>query len=108
DRRADGRLRAGGYPVRVPDGPSALQGPDGAGDADAGGGRGSGAAPSAEHDGATGPGNHLPEVLAEGPGPALPDCARTGGGPTAVPGRRADPGAAGEMAGARVALVPAE
>ena len=41
------------------------------------------------------PGDDLPEVPAEGAGPALRDGAALGRGPAAVPGRRADPGAAG-------------
>ena len=53
------------------------------------------------------PGDDLSEVPAEGAGQALRHGRGSGGGPAALPGRRADPGAAGGPPGARLSNGPA-
>ena len=94
DHDGDRRLRPGGDPLRAADRPAAVPGRLGAGDARAGAGPAAGAAVAAQPPGGPRPGDDLPEVPGEGPAAAV----RLGGGagrrPGAVPGRRADPGAA--------------
>ena len=100
DRAGDGRVRAGGDPVRVPDGPAAVQGADGAGHADAGlVGRPRAAAAVAAEDAARS-GDDLSEMSGEAAGPALRDGGGAGGRPGAVGGGRAGAGAAA-VAGVR-------
>ena len=65
------RLCPGSDPVRVPDGPAAVQGGHAAGHPAAGGQRRAGAAAAAQPAGAARPGDHLPEVPAEGAAQAL-------------------------------------
>src|SRR5205085_8873456 len=74
----------------------------------AGGGRRAGAGATVAAEGAQGPGDDLPEVPAKGAGEALRRCYGSGGRPAALPGGRADRGAAGEPGGAELALVSAE
>ena len=70
-RPGGGRLRAGGDPLRVPDGPAAVQGRDAAGHVLQVVSRRAGAAAQLQREGAARPGDDLPEVPAEGAGAAL-------------------------------------
>ena len=109
DRPGRRRLRAGRDPLRAAHRPAAVPGRDGAGDASGRWSRDEPVPPvAAEPEGAARPGDDLPEVPAEGPAAAVRRRRGAGRGPAAVPGRRADPGAAGRPAGAGLAVVPAE
>ena len=83
------RVRAGGDPVRVPDGPAAVPGGDAPGHPAPGPRRGPGAAAPPGAVRAPRPRHHLSEVLAERATPALPLGRRPGRGLAALPGRRA-------------------
>ena len=100
---ADGRVRPGGDPVRVPDGPAAVQGGDGAGHADTGADRRARAAAAAAAEDAARSGDDLSEMSGEAAGRRYAS-ARPGGGPAPFPGRRAGAGAAGGAAGTYLAL----
>ena len=100
DRPGGGRVCAGGDPVRVPDGPAAVQGGDGAGHDHAGGERRAGAAVAVANEDAARPGDDLPEVPAQGGTQALRVSAGVGGRPAALPQRASRSGAAGGPGGA--------
>ena len=86
---ADGRVCAGGDPVRVPDRPAAVQGADDAGHAGAGAvGRPGAAAAVAAADAARS-GDDLSEMSGEAAGPAVRDGGGAGGRPGTVAAGRA-------------------
>ena len=69
--------------------------------------RGAGAAPAAQRDHPPRRRDHLPEVPGEGAGEAVSRRRGPGRGPAAVPGRRADPGSAGDGGRAPAEMGPA-
>ena len=102
------RLRPGGDPVRAADRPPAVPGGDGAGDARAGQDGRAGAAVAAGAGPAARRRDDRLKCLQKDPAQAVRLGRGAGRGPAAVPGRRADRGAAGGVAGAGLAVVPAE
>src|SRR5215831_16635448 len=90
----------------MPDRPAAVQGGHAGGDAAPGAVYGGGAAHAAVAQSAPRSGDDLPEVPGEGTTQALPLGRGTSGRLASLPGRRADPGAAGVRGRARLAVVP--
>ena len=101
------RVCAGGDALCPGHRPAAVPGGHGDGHRDPGHQRRAGPAAAAQCVDSARPGDDLPEVPGEGAGQAVRLGGGAGGGPAAVPGGRADRGAAGRRLGARGQVGPA-